>query len=150
MRQLYKPTIEELELLRDEATGGGRISEAQWAKKICGVMADMLKNDPRRYRSYGPYWWVMKQAMLDNGVAQFGEFIDREWFELVDYGNPFHNLLAAWMYQDGALENGLMYSHAHNVAFLPEEEKVETPDVQEYTLVDEEMEQLALEKGMRR
>lgn len=145
-KRLYKPTVDELELLRQEATSNGKVSEEQWIQSNCRLMQGALNRDPRRYRSYGPYWWVMKKAMIDNGISDFGDFVDREWLELADYGNTFHNLLAAWMYQDMAVDNGLIYSNDHNVAFEPEEEGMER-DVQVYTLVDDDMEILAFERA---
>ncbi len=80
-------------------------------------MQDFLRADPCRYRAYGPYWWSVKKSFLDQGITEFGDSIDREWLEQTDYGNQFHNLLAAWVYNEGALDGGLIYSHGHTIAF---------------------------------
>lgn len=146
MPRLYKPTKEELEALRAEATKNGKVTEEEWVAKHCELVTKILLQDPLRYRSYGPYWWVLKSALLERG-ASFGffDFVDAQWMEAVDYGSTFLNLLAAWMYAENALDMGLIYSHEHTVAFEPEEEGMEQ-DVRPYFLIDEDMETLALEK----
>lgn len=32
------------------------------------VIRERLESDPRRYLSYGPYWWAIKKVLVDNGV----------------------------------------------------------------------------------
>lgn len=145
MAKLYRPSVEELELLRNEATKNGAVTESTWIADFARIHAGFLRADPCRYRAYGPYWWSVKQALIGQGITEFGDTIDKEWLELTDYGNPFHNLLAAWIYWIGALDGGLIYSHGHTIAFEPEEEGMEH-DVRPYTLVDDDMEILALER----
>ena len=144
LKKLFKPSIEELNGLRFEATDGGKITEEDWVKENCRIIRKTLSDDPRRYRSYGPYWWIVKRALNDNGMTDFGTTIDLEWAEQADYGNTFLNLLAAWLYQEEALNTGLIYSNAHTIAFEPEEEGVEH-DISEYQLIDDEVEILAME-----
>lgn len=145
--KLYKPSVDELNLIRPGATNNGAVSEEDWVEKCCKETARILRKDPLRYRSYGPYWWVQKKAMIDAGIEDFGDTVDLEWFEKVDYGNKFLNLLAALMYSNSAMDMGLIYANAHNVAFLSEEEAIEH-DVQVYTLADDEVEILAVEKNL--
>lgn len=150
MSKFIKPSEEELELLRDAATRGGAVDEREWTKTHCRLVAGLLKRDPLRYRGYGPYWYAVKKALLDAGYQDFGETIDLEWFELIDYGKTFYNLLAAWMYQDNAANVGLMYASSHIATF---EERDETGDAvneeMEYEMADDEMELLALEKRIK-
>lgn len=141
MRKLDKPDKTELEALRNQATKNGQVPEADWVARNIGLTADVLRREPLRYRSYGPYWWILKQALISHGVDDFGDFVVREWFELADYGSEFHNLLAALLYSNAAMDNGLIYSNAHNVAFLPEDEGMES-DIQVYTVADDFMEAL--------
>ena len=41
------------------------------------VIRERLEADPRRYLSYGPYWWGIKKVLVDNGVP-LGECDDEE------------------------------------------------------------------------
>lgn len=149
MAKLYRPSVEELEQLRNEATKNGAVTEAAWVADFARIHAGFLRSDPCRYRAYGPYWWSVKKAFLDQGITEFGDTIDKEWLEQTDYGNQFHNLLAAWVYNEGALDGGLIYSHGHTIAFEPEEEGMER-DVQAYTIVDEDVEFYAKKRGLSR
>lgn len=145
MEVFYKPTAETLEQLKNEALDGGRVKEEDWQQKLCNSIAGNIKRDPRSYRAYGPFWWVLKRAMIDNGVTDFGTTIDAQWFENADYGNTTDNMLAAWLYGDNAMDNGLIYSNAHNVTFaVSDDEKGDYHDTREYVLVDDEVETLAL------
>ena len=147
-KKLYRPGKDELETLRPMATKNGAVSEEKWIADNIRATSKLLKNEPKRYRGYGPYWWILKKIMLAHGITDFGDHVDIEWADLCDYGNDFHNLLAAWMYQDIAFENGLIYSNAHNVAFEPEAEGMEH-DVAEYILADDEMELLAVQTSLQ-
>lgn len=144
MRKMIKPTVEEIEQFRSEATNGGKVSEEEWVKENCRIVSGILAKDPRRYRAYGPYWWVTKHALIANGHNEFDDHVDAEWLEQCDYGKDFYNLIAAWMYQAQALDSGLIYSNAHLVQFEPEEPGGEQ-DVDEYTLTDDYMELLAIQ-----
>lgn len=147
-KKLIKPAVEEIERFRFEATEGGKVSEEDWVKENCRIVSGILAKDPRRYRAYGPYWWITKRALIANGHDDFGDHVDAEWIEQCDYGNDFHNLIAAWMYQSQALDLGLIYSSAHTVQFEPEEPGGEQ-DVYEYLLADDEMELLAIQKNLK-
>ena len=41
------------------------------------IMSEMLEEDPRRYLTYGPYWWALKDVLLRHGCA-FGDTMDFE------------------------------------------------------------------------
>lgn len=41
------------------------------------VIRERLESDPRRYLSYGPYWWAIKKVLVDNGVP-LGKVDDEE------------------------------------------------------------------------
>ena len=148
MRKFIKPTEGEIKLLRDAATKSGAVDEREWVKTHCRLLAGLLKKDPLRYRGYGPYWPAVKKALIDAGYQDFGDSVDLEWFERIDYGKTFYNLLAAWMYQENAANSGLIYSDAHIATFEEEEEESgETITVEmEYFAADDDMELMALEK----
>lgn len=42
------------------------------------VIRERLESDPRRYLSYGPYWWAIKKVLVDNGVP-LGKVDDEEF-----------------------------------------------------------------------
>lgn len=148
MQKLIKPSIQELELLRGAATQNGKTSEKEWVQKNCELNARFLRKDPARYRSFGPYWWVLKDEMLKHGITDFGDFLDMEWLELCKYDTPFHTLLAAWMYSENAIDMGLIYSNEHLVSYLPEETDQEN-DVRPYIVADDEMELLAIQASLQ-
>lgn len=146
--QLVKPSIDELELLRPEATQNGQVSEDEWVKRNCELNASLLRKDPRRYRSFGPYWWVLKEAMRNKGITGFGESFDMEGCDLCRYDTPFHTLLAAWIYSENAIDMGLMYANEHIVSYQPEETDVEN-DVRPYVVADDDMELLAIQNNLK-
>ncbi|MBD5642007.1 MAG: hypothetical protein HDQ91_06275 [Desulfovibrio sp.] len=148
MGKLYKPDKMELEALRREATQDGKVSEAEWVKKNIELTAGILRRDPLRYRSYGPYWWIVKQSMISHGLDEFGDFVDREWFEQADYGSEFYNLLAGLLYSNAAMDAGLIYSNAHIIHFEPEDPESEH-DVFEYVVADDRMESLAIQDTIK-
>lgn len=145
MAEVKKIAVAAMEALRDEATKNGKVSEDGWADKNVQLTAGLLRGDPLRYRSYGPYWWLVKAAMIRRGIDEFGDFVDGEWFANMDYGNEFHNLLAALLYSNRALDMGLIHSNAHNVELLPAGEDQEE-DVLVYVLADDDMELLDLSR----
>ncbi len=145
---VYKPGINDLHSLKREATHDGTVSDADWLRKMCGTMAKVLDGDPRSYRSFGPYWWIVKKELLDAGYNQFGDFLDREWLEIMDYGDPVWNLLAGWLYQDHALNNGMIYANGHPIVVTPDEPEGAEPEDRVYTLADEDMEALSITGGI--
>lgn len=137
MKTIAKPTIQELETLKGEATNNGEISKDEWIAKITTTYRTILKGDPKQYRSFGPFWWILKSALISCGIKDFGEHIDMEWVEIADYKDMMLNILAAWAYADFASEQqGLLYSNVHSVTFI-EDSGV---SASEYTLIDEDME----------
>ena len=138
--KLCKPEKSYLDHLKREALDGQTLS--QWKARLLGSVADILRRDPLQYRSYGPYWWVQKRALIDAGYSLFGSSVDQEGFSLCDYGDEASNMLAAWTYRDYAFGAGLIYSSCHNVTFVPESEGEGEPDLREYVVADDEMELL--------
>lgn len=137
---LHKPSIETLDALKDEAFNGGKVTPTDWRKKMVAGICGILSARPLQYRSYGPYWWLVKHELITQGITRFGETVDAEWFENMDYGDPVRNLLAAWLYADWAIDNGLIFSNQHTVTQLGEDDEVENI---EYVLMDDEVEIMA-------
>lgn len=139
--KISKPSAEELAPLLNQATQEGKIPEAEWRKGLIASFAKTLRKSPRQYRCFGPYWWIFKAALLEAGEVGFGFGMDAEWRDDLDYGSPSLNLLAAYAYYDSAFERGLIYSNVHTVM------AAESDSAIEYTLVDEDMETQAIERG---
>lgn len=110
MNAISKPTAEEIQPLLDAAktTGDG------WFIKYLGGLVALTKKDPLRYRAFGPYWWLVKQAMIAHDIQAFGTEIDREWFERLDYGNNELNITAAWLYENDRTDSKCnVYDDSH-------------------------------------
>lgn len=138
MSTISKPTPEELAPLLAEGTKNGAIAEAVWRANLLSGIAGLLTRNPLHYRCFGPYWWLVKDLLRENGEgARFGDTLDIEWKEKMDYGSPTLNLLAAFAYYDMAFDRGLLLSHTHGISY-------EDGESGEYVLVDEDMETLAI------
>ena len=141
--KLYKPEPSHLDGLKKQATASQTVEE--WRKHLLERTARVIREDPLRYRSFGPYWWIQKKLFLDAGITEFGTNIDKEGFEFADYGSSDYNMLAAWLYQDYALDGGILYAPRHTVPIVSPSGQEET-ELYEYALADEEMEKLAKSK----
>lgn len=141
MSVLYKPSVQELDALKNEAMQGGKVSPAAWLKKMTDGYARILKRKPQQYRSFGPFWWLLKRELINHGHTEFGTTVDAEWYNHADYGDPVLNMLAVWTYAEFADGRGLLFSNAHAVSFIDDGAESEP---EEYVLIDEEMETSSL------
>lgn len=139
MNEISKPSAADLAPLLAEATENGKIPEETWRKKLLSSFTGILTRNPLHYRCFGPYWWILKSLLLEQGVTTFGDGMDAEWREKMDYGSSTLNLLAAFAYYDTAFDRGLLLSQVHGISY-------EDGEADEYVLVDEEMEILAMER----
>lgn len=149
MSELLKYPIEELEELGKEALNNGKTPIDVWRAKILNTFVKIIGKDRYRYRDFGPYWWQVKKAMIDETNPDFkkpawiGSYLDTEWLKKTDYGNPFFNLVAAWRFQDEAVNNGLMYSNVHTIdVVVGYDEAADLPiiETEEYIIEDDELE----------
>ena len=108
---IEKPTKEVLAELIDQACGNQ--TEEEWIEKFLSGIKKLLSKSPARYRGYGPYWWLIKKALIEKGEMSFGEHIDAEWFEAVDYGDTAFNLAAAYLYEDMRTDSVNLFDDAH-------------------------------------
>ena len=67
-------------------------------------------------------WWLVKKALIDYGYSGFGDNIDQEWFEALDYGETEYNLVAARAYEDRRFAVGQMIENAYQ-AMITEDDK---------------------------
>lgn len=101
-------------------------------------IAENLKIQPWVYRSFGPYWWLLKRELIGAGFTDFGDEVDAETAEALDYGSTELNLSACYVAQSHCIEQMNLYGHHHVV-------ELATGEAVEYVLVDEQVE--AIEVG---
>lgn len=111
--KFIKPSEEELKQNISEVAGKGGTDN--WMEKILAAMQQLLLKHPIRYRSHGPYWWPLKKIFIDRGLALFGDNVDREWLEEVDYGEAALNIMAAQLYSDIRFDTGLIDDPFHTL-----------------------------------
>jgi hypothetical protein len=131
---IQKPTEEQLRPLINEACVNQTAEE--WIEKILEAIKSVIQKKPLRYRGYGPYWWLIKKMLIDRSFLEFGEHLDREWVDALDYGSDKLNLAAAFAYEDARFETVNIYGDTHTMATA-------TGSV-EYISADKEMEVMAL------
>jgi len=134
--RIAKPTEEDLQPLLTEATTEAGQTVEEWMPRLLASIKAVLLATPLRYRAYGPYWWALKRAYIDSGDTTFGNFLDMEWLQAMDYGKPELNLLAAWAYSDARFNRGLTTDPWHLLEDLSGDE----PEEIEYVSVDPDME----------
>ncbi len=142
---IAKPSIEDLQPLLEEATIEAGQTEEVWIERLLGSLDSILAANPLRYRSYGPFWWHLKKALMDRGqrsgtgIFSRATFIDLDWLQAIDYGELKWNLLAAWAYGEGRLQSGLIYDPEHVLTD-------DGGEPVEYISADEEMEMLPAQR----
>jgi len=127
MENIYKPTKEDLQPLIEQV--GDLVT---WEQKFVKALADFLAKNPLRYRGYGPYWWLVKQALIEHGETQFGDHVDAQMVEALDYGERTSNLIAAFTYSEGMFDLGKMTDSYHMID--------DDGEQREYIIADDEME----------
>ena len=142
MTNIIKPTEADLAPLIAEATENQTLT--QWKAKYLSRLEAFFKKNPLRYRSYGPWWWLVKKELIATGNLEFGDDVDAEWIEALDYGRLELNMLAAHGYAEWRFEEGAGHEPLHTLG-------LEDGETLDYLISDTDMEQLALgqqlEKG---
>ena len=133
---VYKPTEDDLTPLLAQATAGKSLEE--WTEKFLANLKALLLREPIRYRAFGPYWWALKKIFIAKGDLSFGEEIDLEWLEAMDYGKPELNILAAFAYEEQRLAASLIDDPFHIM------ETADGGDHVEFASSDPEMEIMAV------
>ena len=106
---IWKPTAEDLQPSIDAAKASG-----DWVTSYLSGIKALIKKNPLRYRTFGPYWWLIKKALIDRGETTFGAEIDREMFEALDYGSEELNIAAAYAYENERTEGQInVYDESH-------------------------------------
>ena len=141
--RIYKPDTEALRNLKATALKNGSVTPEEWRAKFLKSVATIVTSNPKQYHSYGPYWWLLKRELIADGYGQFGDTVDAEWVEKLDYGDWIYNLLAAWVYAEQAIDLGLIYSERHSIPMVSGDGSAGAEEYIEYVLIDEEVDILA-------
>ena len=127
---IEKPSKEELERLVSQAAGNR--GEAEWVAALLAAIRTLLLRNPKRYRGFGPYWWLVKRMFIEAGDLSFGEHLDQQWIEALDYAEAKYNLAAAWAYEDARFNVVNIMEPVHVM--------IDDGDPVEFMSADEEME----------
>ncbi len=140
INQVKLPSKDDLKDLINEALSNGEVSQEEFISKHCEGLATVLERNPDRYRSYGAYWWAVKDILNEQG---YGALVGVEVEELTAkhfyIEDDVTTLCAAWQYHNMVCENGLLgmgTSQAHIYAIEQDGEL----EPFEYQLSDDFME----------
>lgn len=131
----------ELKPLLDEAKETE--SEIGFVKSFLSGVARSLITNPEIYRSFGAYWWPLKEIMIEHGILLFGTGLESETTEHFRYESDELTCCAAYAMQQTKLANHSFLSSDNLLDALEGE-------VIEYVLNDTKMEDLALFNKFRK
>lgn len=116
------------------------LTDAQFAERYLKGVVETLNAKPKMYRSFGAYWWPIKKLMLEKNLLPmgFGDSYDATMAEQFTYESESLTVCAAYLYQQDAIESGLVFSNTHP---LDLEGSLES---EIYTLEDSDVERLIL------
>jgi hypothetical protein len=138
MKNIEKPTKEDITDAIKSIVAGDLTT---WMNIVLPLTAKHLKINPIQYRNYGPYWWVIKKAMLDAGFAPFGQDIDIEMFEAMTDSDTAFSVFRAMLYYDYSTENDFIGRATHTI--------VDNGEDVEYTLFDNDAERYIAASGIK-
>lgn len=95
---IEKPSRNDLDQFLESFLAG--IDAEQWHKGVLVGLKAFFQKNPLRYRSYGPYWWLIKKAFIDAGDFTYGQALDEKWIAELGYSDPIYDLAAAIFYED--------------------------------------------------
>lgn len=126
-----KPAESELLPLFEEATEDQTPEE--FSDAFTTSIVELLKKDPAHYRCYGPWWWQVKQAVIQAEKSIFeDDSLDADWLEKTTYDRTEFALVAAWAYSEAQHDRAAQTDNRHII---------ETDEgMTEYVLVDNELE----------
>jgi hypothetical protein len=130
-----KITVFTPEQLRPAIAEGakGYANESQWINAFLRNAAELVKQVPAAYHSFGPFWWPLKAMMQRSGYLG-GEPVDPDLVEPVTMGSAALDVAAAWAFQEWQNQNQASETEA---TFPVMDEAGDTVD---FVVVDEEFE----------
>jgi hypothetical protein len=129
------PTAEQLTELVAEATETQ--TEAEFVSGYIKNLAGILKGKPIMYRAYGPYWWPLKELLINHGHSEFGDSVEAGALTVFRMDGAHLLCCSAWAYHTYNVDNGNVFSASHKIA-------IADSDDYDYHLHDLEMESLIL------
>ena len=129
-----KYSSEELKPLVEEALQT-EVSVGFVKAYLSGVVRSLIDN-PLMYRSFGAYWWPLKELIIENGVTVFGDNLEAETTEHFRYDDDKLTCCAAFAMQQTKLKENQLLSSDNLLDLVG-------GDVQEYALYDSKLEYLA-------
>lgn len=137
MSNFEKINVGELSIFLEE-NRNDKTDEQFVDRFLPGAIAS-LKNDPKLYRSYGPYWWPLKRLILafKDYDGFMGNSYDSTLSAAFSYDNDALTVCAAYNFQNMTVESGYMYSNEHQGSTT-------NGEVVEFVIEDEDMERLIL------
>lgn len=136
-----KFTNEELTPLLEESKVNE--SEVGFVKSFLSGITRSLIENPEIYRSFGAYWWPLKELLIEHGIVNFGTNLEAETTELFRYEDEELTCCAAYAMQQTKLKENQFLS-ATNLL------DAEGGDTIEYTLHDTKMEDLTVFNNFRK
>ena len=118
-------------------------SEVGFVKSFLSGVARSLFANPETYRSYGVYWWPLKELMIEHGIMVFGTGLESETTEHFRYESDELTCCAAYAMQQTKLANHSFLSSDNLL-------ELEGGEVEQYGLYDTKMEDLAVLHNFRK
>lgn len=141
MKEAIKYSAEDLantlEQAHEQAGDNDFVSEY-----LSGVTRTLIES-PSQYRSFGAYWWPLKELLLDKGISVFGDNVEAGTLSHFRLETPELVCCAAYAHQQTKLAANQLKSSVHLL-------ELEGGETVEYLLHDEYMEALALHKIMKK
>lgn len=113
--KIEKISKEDLESSIQDTLKSNKIGREQWIRSYLDAIVRNIKRDPRQYRSYGAYWWVLRSELDKHGLDIWSSDIEVEVVQSLDYGDSGLNLAAAHAYYENRFSRGIQYDSVHEL-----------------------------------
>jgi len=140
MRKLKVLTEEELQPILVLALESE--SDVGFVPGYLSGVARSLINSPGTYRSFGPYWWPLKELLLKYSIDVFGSNVEAGTLNHFRLNSEDLVCVAAYAYQQQKLSEEKLLSTEHIL-------DIEDGETESYILHDQKMEELLILKTMR-
>ncbi|PLR30106.1 peptide-binding protein [Chimaeribacter californicus] len=141
LNDTLKPDTQYLESVLPVALGSR--GEDDFVTDYLKGMSQCLGDEPRYYRSVGPYWPALKTMLVEQGHLPADSEVDQDVAAIYEGDRPALTVVAATLYQRMRLESGLLLSSSH---LLPVPDEVDDSPY-EYVSYDLTLESKAKKTG---
>lgn len=117
------------------ASETGQKNSGVWADSVLEGFARLVDKTPGAYITFGPYWWPVKQLLVDRGLMNLDP-PDSDKLQEVSFGSDSLNIAAAFAAHNYCIDS--MSTSSNTVSVLD----MDSGDTVDYLLLDEEMEAL--------